>query len=136
MSGETVIRGLDVGVTLYLAGFCLATIVLYAWSQFLHAPHWQPAMRASVSYLAIIGGLTLALALRPAPSVAPGVWEPITWFSFSMLLVMELLWLAFLLDRLRGRVPTPPRHLPDTHPTLGTPASHPHLGATPFSRSR
>jgi hypothetical protein len=135
MTYEAIIHGLDISITQYLAGFCLATLVLYAWAQ-MHGARWQQAVRACGSYLLIIGGLTVILTLRPDAARDPGYWEPITWFSFSMLLVLELLWIAFLVDHVwRAMRAFTHSHTPGQTAPDHAASHHAHWQETPLSRS-
>lgn len=86
-------------IAYYCAGFCLLTIAAWAGGAYLWGRKWQKQVRDSAVYLLSIGSLSLTLALRPEGSDAM-LWRPITWFCFTMLMVIELLWLTFLFDTL------------------------------------
>lgn len=86
-------------VAQYLAWFALGTMVAWAVSHYLWAVKWQRTVRDTVIYLLIVGSLTMTLALRPE-KYDPVLWTPITWFSFSMLMIMECLWVSFLIEAL------------------------------------
>jgi len=80
----------------YIAGFCLLSIVVWGVGMYIWSKDWQSKIRDASIYLVTIGALTVVLALRPEQDV-PLHWKAITWFSFSMLAVLEVLWLAFLI---------------------------------------
>ncbi len=97
MAVEEITRYIFVWITRYIAYFCLVTIVTWATVSYLWGKKWETPVRDSGIYLLTIGVLTLILALRPTKTDAI-FWPPITWFSFTMLMVMELLWMSFLLE--------------------------------------
>ena len=80
----------------YIAGFCLVSIVVWGVGMYIWSKDWQSKIRDAGIYLGAIGVLVVVLALRPEKD-APLYWKAITWFSFSMLVVLEVLWLAFLI---------------------------------------
>lgn len=84
-------------VSRYIAGFCLVSIVLWATGSYLWSRNWQQRVRDSGIFFLVVGVLTLLLLLRPEGTDAV-LWPPITWFCFSMLIVMELLWISFLVE--------------------------------------
>ena len=86
-------------VSYYLVGFSLLTIFLWAGRAFLWGAKWRTQLRDAVTYFATICVLALVLALHPENYDAT-FWRPISWFCFSMLLVVELLWISFLLDQI------------------------------------
>jgi hypothetical protein len=62
-------------------------------------------------FFAVLGVLTVFQALR-YQKVEIFNWPPLTWFCFTLLVLMEVLWLSFLLDQcvqafqvLRARLP-------------------------------
>jgi len=126
MSPEQLVQGLDVWISQYLAAFCLITITAWAVRQFLWAAHWQQALRDSVVYLVAIGILALILACRPTHA-DPLYWTPLAWLSFTILIVLEGLWIAFVVDQIgRGL-----RELINGQPL---PTMHPHSRPTPYQR--
>lgn len=114
---------LGLWVSQYIAGFCLITIALWAGGSYLWSKRWQQPVRDSGIYLLAIGLLTLILALRPTQSDA-ALWPPLTWFCFSMLIVMELLWLSFLVDAVIQGIHylsrPQDREKPKSHPPYGS----------------
>jgi hypothetical protein len=86
-------------VSQYIAGFCLVTIAMWAGAVYLWGKKWQRQVRDSGVYLLAIGTLTLALALRPEGGQL-FFWKPVTWFCFTMLMILELLWMLFLVEAL------------------------------------
>ena len=86
-------------VARYIAAGCLVSIAVWGAGMYLWAKDWQTRVRDAGIFLLVIGVLTGVLALKPAKMDAY-FWPPITWFSFAMLIVMELLWIAFLFESL------------------------------------
>ncbi len=85
-------------VSYYIAGFCLFTIFLWAGRSFLWGAKWRTQIRDAVTYFTTVSVLALILALHPENYDAT-FWRPISWFCFTMLLIVELLWISFLLDQ-------------------------------------
>lgn len=86
-------------VSKYLAAFCVVTVLCWsAWS-YLMQNRWKQILRDSTVYFLTIAFLTVILALRPVQSDI-SLWTPISWFSFSMLLIMELLWISYMFEGL------------------------------------
>ena len=86
-------------VTKYLAAFCIVSILCWsAWSYLLQNK-WQQIVRDSAVYFLTISFLTVVLALRPVHADI-SFWTPVSWFSFSMLLIMELLWVSYMVEGL------------------------------------
>lgn len=84
-------------VTKYLAVFCIVSILCWsAWSYLLQIK-WQQILRDSAVYFLTISFLTVVLALRPVHADV-SFWTPVSWFSFSMLLIMELLWISYMIE--------------------------------------
>jgi len=86
-------------VARYIAAFCLVSVAVWGASMYLWVKDWQMRVRDASIYLFSIGVLTGVLALKPA-KMDVYFWPPITWFSFTMLIVIELLWIAFLIEYL------------------------------------
>ena len=102
-------------VSRYLAGFCLVSIAVWGASMYLWGKDWHTKVRDAGIFLISIGVLAVVLAFRPQ-TVADEFWfwPPVTWFSFSMLIVLELLWIAFLIESIIRKFsaiakPHPPR---------------------------
>src|SRR3990172_5983369 len=86
-------------VSRYIAAFCLVSIAVWGASMYLWAKDWHTRVRDAGIYLISTGVLTGILALKPTKMDAY-FWPPITWFSFTMLIVIELLWIALLAEYL------------------------------------
>lgn len=85
-------------VAYYLSGFCLMTILIWAGRAYLWEEKWQRQIRDAIVYFSTIGVLTMLLAIHPENSDAI-FWRSLTWFCFTMLMVIELLWVSFLLEQ-------------------------------------
>lgn len=118
MTLEALTTYLDVWVTQYLAVACLLSILLWTGVMYLKGQFWEKTVRDAALFLVSIGTLTLMLALRPTQTDAV-FWNPLNWFCFTMLLMMELLWVSYLVDTayqfargmsMRGHAPVPPVH--------------------------
>jgi len=81
----------------FIAAFCLVSIAVWGAGMYLWARDWQVRVRDAGIFLLVIGVLTIILALKPAKMDAY-FWPPLVWFSFAMLIVMELLWITFLVE--------------------------------------
>jgi|GEM_PF-2065940 len=99
MSLEILADVIFIWVSRYIAAYCLVSIVVWGASMYLWVKDWHIRVRDAGIYLLSIGVLTGVLALKPVKMDAY-FWPPITWFSFTMLLVIELLWTAFLIEYL------------------------------------
>jgi len=124
---DSLTHSLYLWVTCYLSLFSLVSIACWAGAVYLWGQEWPRRVRDALFYLLMIGGLTLILALKPVHSDAL-LWSPLTWFSFTLLMVMESLWLAYLLEAIflyfrSVLVPTLP--LPRKH--SGQPPTHYHF---------
>ncbi|HEY3379759.1 MAG TPA: hypothetical protein VGL77_19970 [Armatimonadota bacterium] len=97
MTPELLTQIIDTWVTQYLALFCLMTIIFWAVGAYLFLPRWNACVRDALIYLVSISIIAIFLALRPGGKDTL-FWAPLTWFGFSMLLVLELLWLAYLIE--------------------------------------
>ena len=106
-------------VSHYLAAACLITIVIWASTSYLFIEKWLTTVRDASSFFACIGIPTLVLAFRPA-NMDASYWEPIIWFFFSMLLLLELLWIAYLSEAVIKAIFSLPR-AHNVHPTGGNP---------------
>ena len=84
-------------VTRYIAGFCLVSIALWGGGVLLWGKDSARRVRDSSIFLGAIGVLTLMLALRPDHAEAL-LWQPITWFCFALLVMLEFFWLSYLLE--------------------------------------
>jgi hypothetical protein len=94
---ESLATFIFVWVSRYIASFCLVSIALWGAGMYLWGKEWHIKVRDAGIFLATIGLLTVILAFKPAKTDAI-FWPPVTWFCFSMLTVLELLWLAFLVE--------------------------------------
>lgn len=99
MTVELFIQHIDSWVSQYTALFCLITIVVWGAASLLMPLRDEQRLRDAAVYFFAIGILTIMLELRPAKTDVL-FWAPITWFSFAMLMMMELLWLSFLTEAL------------------------------------
>ncbi len=127
---EEVAKILGIWVSQYLAVFCLATLVLMAGGRYLWVKSPDSRVRDLIMYLASISVLALVLAFSPSHTDTL-LWPPVIWFCFTMLLMMELLWIAFLVEALVRMVMGIPGWL--TQRTAPEPPDHPN--GTPYSRS-
>jgi uncharacterized membrane protein len=85
----------DVWITQYIAGFCLVSILVWGMLMYAWSKQGKDALRDAGIYLVSIGTLTLVLAMRPQQHEML-LWTSVTWFAFSMLMILELLWISFL----------------------------------------
>lgn len=99
MVTDAIIHGIDVWVSQYLAIFCLFTVVAWGGGSYLFLVRWTKPVRDSITYFIIIATLALALALQHSKQDVL-FWSSLSWFCFSMLLMFELLWLAYLTEGL------------------------------------
>ena len=86
-------------VSRYIAVFCLASILCWAVGSYFLRPQWRRVVRDGAIYFFSIGILAGFLALNPLGSDI-FFWAPLAWFSFSMLMIMELFWISYLLESL------------------------------------
>ena len=99
MEIDNVITILGLVVSKYFAAFCIISILFWStWSYLMHSK-WQQILRDSAVYFLTISFLSVILALRPV-NADVDYWTPVSWFSFSMLFIMELLWLSYLVESL------------------------------------
>ncbi len=107
---------IDIWITRYVAAFCLFTILAWAGGAFCYIAKWEQLVRDCLVYLLIIGITTLVLLFRPETNITP-LLAALSWFCFAMLLIMELLWISYMMDHLfralraaadRARVPERP----------------------------
>ena len=114
MTLESMTHDIYLWVSRYLPVFCLISIACWTTCVYLWGQDWQRRVRDSLSCFVMIGVLAGMLAVKPYQSDAL-IWPPLTWFCFTLLMVLELLWIAYLLEAvvlyLRGMLsPTaPPR---------------------------
>ena len=82
--------------TRYMAGFSLISVLI--WVIVVYTRHKEnfTAIRDGINYMVAIGLLATVILLLPRESYF-FVWQMILWFTFTVLLVLELLWLAYLL---------------------------------------
>ena len=86
-------------VSCYLALFTLLSLLLWGVGAYLFLNKWHQVVRDSSLIFIAAGVLALLLYLCPTqPDIY--LWKPLTWFSFAMLLVLELFWIAYLIDHL------------------------------------
>lgn len=98
MTIESFGHALDIWITQYMAVFSLITILGWALGSFLWMKKWERQVRDAGLYFLSIGMLTLLLAIRPALESDAVFWSPIAWFCFSMLLMLELLWISYIIE--------------------------------------
>jgi len=108
MSPDILSQHISIWITQYISWSCLVSIIFWASGLFLWAKKWQRPVRDCSVYLVTIGVLTLVLMLRPSNHDV-FLWSPLTWFCFTMLIIMELLWISFLFEALIRAV----RKVPD-----------------------
>jgi hypothetical protein len=119
MSIEWVTAQIGSWVSSYVAVFCLLSMLVWSAIAYLYTNKWHQIVRDCTIYFVTTGILTLFLTLSPTqPDIY--LWKPITWFSFSMLLVMELLWIAFMIESLLHTLHILPEHLSQPTPTRDT----------------
>jgi hypothetical protein len=133
MELETVNQIILACVTRYIAIGALITIAMWAVSLLLFTKSPAAQVRDCALYFVVIGTLTLILALLPnRPLGSYTFWEPLIWFCFTMLLVFELFWVAYVVEGLWNAVKL--INLSDHHPPPGNrqppPASR-WVGRTP-----
>lgn len=114
MAFESLVQLIDAWVSQYIAVFCVLTIIAWGGGSYIFVEKWTKPVRDSIVYLITISGLAVALALRPEKTNDMVLWAPVTWFCFSMLLVFELFWLAYLTEGLIRSVQSIPSRL--SHP--------------------
>ena len=127
---EEIAKTFGIWVSQYLAIFCLATLVLLAAGRYFWVKGPDSRVRDLIMYLASISVLALVLAFSPSHTDSL-LWPPVIWFCFTMLLMMELLWIAFLVEAVVRMVMGIPGWL--TQKTTPEPPHRP--SGTPFSRS-
>lgn len=125
MTVELLTQHIGIWITQYIAVFCLFTMLVWTVGAYVLVEHSEKTVRDSAVYLLALGILTLVLALRPAKTDIV-LWAPITWFCFSMTLMLELLWISYLIEELT-KVMQRSRHrslqLPGDPPQIPTPYS-------------
>lgn len=94
---EELAKTIGLWVTQYLAGFCLVSLLIITGGRYLCMKGPDSRIRDLVLYLASISALTLILTFTPfrADSL---LWPPITWFCLTMLFMLELLWVAYVVE--------------------------------------
>lgn len=131
MTFEALTSVIDVWVTQYVAVFCLTTLVMMALGRYLVLRRWDTATRDFGLFLASISSLTFVLLI--APQQGSLLWPPVTWFCFTMLLVMETLWVANFIERIiRALIALPSWLAHRLAPA--SPKPEPAPGMTPYSR--
>ncbi len=129
---DEVAKTLGVWVSQYLAIFSLVSLVVIAGARYLWVKGPDNRVRDLIMYLASISVLTLVLAFSPSHTDSL-LWPPVVWFCFAMLLMMELLWIAFMVEAVLRMVMGLPGWL--TQKAVGeVPPIRRHSG-TPYSRS-
>jgi len=96
---EALFAQLVLWVSRYIAVCCLISIAMWGVGMYLWHREWRSGVRDALVYFLSIGGLTLILALRPEKTDTL-LWSAVTWFSLTLLIVLELLWLSFLVELL------------------------------------
>ncbi|HEX2951964.1 MAG TPA: hypothetical protein VHV83_20710 [Armatimonadota bacterium] len=119
MTYELFTQHIDSWVTQYIAVFCIITILIWGTCSYLLTEKWVKPVRDGAIYLAAIGALTLLLALRPAKTDIV-LWAPLTWFSFSMLMVLELFWISYLTEGIIRAAQSIPARLSQGIPNEGS----------------
>lgn len=128
---EAIAKSISLWVTNYLAIFCLVTLVVVAGGRYLVLKKTDTRVRDFVIYLCGISVLSLLLTLMPLNSDSL-LWPPIAWFCFAMLLMLELLWIAFMAEALVRLALGIPGWF--SHRAQVKAPSSPHDGSTPFAR--
>lgn len=126
---EELAKNLGIWVSQYLSVFCLVTLTLMTGGHYLWMKGLGSRVRDLALYLASISVLTLMLTFAPF-RVDSLLWPSVTWFCLSMLFILELLWIAYLLEYLFRFVSGVPSWF--THKTSA--ALPPHSTGTPYSR--
>lgn len=80
----------------YLAGFSMLSVLTWVVIVYLRRKDNYTAIRDGINYILAIGLLATVILLLPRESYSI-IWQMILWFTFTVLLVLELLWLAYLL---------------------------------------
>ncbi len=80
----------------YMAGFSLLSVLAWVVVAYLRHNENKSAVRDGINYMVAIALLASAILLLPRESYLLA-WQMILWFSFTVLLVLEILWLAYLL---------------------------------------
>lgn len=115
MTLQDVIQLVDLWVVKYLATFCLITIGLWGAIVLMKPSKKYRPIKDSAIFLLSIGALTLILSMIPEDSKFL-MWAPLTWFSFAMLSVLELLWIGFLLEQCNTLFQRTVERVAHTHP--------------------
>jgi hypothetical protein len=86
-------------VSRHFAIGCLITIAIWGLGVFIFDRNGKKRVRDALVYFLLIGSTATVLAFRP-PGIPTSfsVWEPITWFCFTMLLIFELFWTTYVLE--------------------------------------
>ena len=126
-----VAKDLGLWVTQYLAIFCLVTLAAMAGGHYLLVRKADNRLRDFALYLGGIGALCLLLTVMPVRGDSL-LWPPLAWFCFTMLLMLELLWIAFMVETLvRFTLGLYARF---AHRAVEKAPRVPHPGGTPYAR--
>jgi hypothetical protein len=86
-------------VTHYLAFGVLISIAVWALAMLVFGRSSARQVRDCATYFVIISVLVLVLTLLPHHALSGfDPWEPLIWFCFTMLLIFELFWAAYIIE--------------------------------------
>ena len=90
-------------VCYYLSSICIISIACWMIWAYTHSDKWKKIISDCVVYLVtILVSVSVMIIFRNVPahhSVNP-LFIGVAWFAFAMLLIMELLWLSYVLDNI------------------------------------
>ncbi len=79
----------------YMAVFSMLTALIYVSIAYARTSKFA-AVRDGLTYIAAIAVLGVVLLFIPKENYF-FIWQMVLWFTFTMLLVLEMLWFAYLL---------------------------------------
>jgi len=80
----------------YMAGFSVISVMVWVIVAYMRNKDNTIAVRDGINYMIAIGLLATTILLLPRESYFI-IWQMILWFTFTVLLVLELLWIVYLL---------------------------------------
>lgn len=86
----------------YMAVFSILTVLIYVSVGYLRTSKFS-TVRDGLIYMAAVAVLGLALLVIPKENYY-FIWQMGLWFTFTMLLVLEMLWSAYLMVSLMDLV--------------------------------
>jgi hypothetical protein len=90
-------------VCYYLSSVCIISISCWMIWAYTHSEKWQKVIRDCTMYLVTImvtGTVMILFRNLPVQQTGHPIFIGIAWFAFSMLLIMELLWLSYAVDNI------------------------------------